>query len=198
MAGCRKHFVVATLVATVGVGAGCRLLTELVIDEASHAVARQAQRRGDGAEKPDPESTKSQWIRLWLHRPNGEIRIRQVLAYSKVLDLSNQRLTQVVGLEKLVWLRKLNLSGNRLYSVDVSRLVRLQYLDLSHNSIRRLDGLDKLTELVVLRLGANGIKWIAGLRGLCNAKQINLVNNPLPPLQRQRAKTACPRTKFWF
>ncbi len=63
----------------------------------------------------------------------------------------------------------------------------LQELDLSNNELTRLEGLDRLTELAVLRVDFNAIKQVEGLEGCRKLRHLSISNNqvrscfPPPP-----------------
>lgn len=61
---------------------------------------------------------------------------------------------------------------------NFSRLINLEYLDLSHNSIKTMD-INKLTNLKELNLSNNHIKSITDISNLTHLRELNLNNNKI-------------------
>ena len=81
---------------------------------------------------------------------------------------------------------KLNLSGKNITSITAGlkkyykgNLKDLTELDLSSNKIKKIEGLDKLTNLQKLDLSWNEISKIEGLEKLKNLKEVWVRLNPI-------------------
>ncbi|XP_042904773.1 leucine-rich repeat-containing protein 49 isoform X2 [Parasteatoda tepidariorum] len=112
----------------------------------------------------------------------------------KFLDLSENMLEHISGLDSLLSLRMLMLAKNRINYIDgLQALHHLDVLDLSGNEIREIANISHLQELRVLNLSSNQISIMSGLRGLKSLIELNLSKNlitevcevdVLPRLQR--------------
>ncbi len=117
----------------------------------------------------------------------------------QTLYLSNNKISQIEGLEKLVGLEELSLSDNKIVEIKgLEQLVRLQELNLSHNLISEIAGLERLASLQLLDLSNNNISDLRALVLLFQKKSflnifsseynsedgINVFGNPLvlPPM----------------
>jgi internalin A len=100
------------------------------------------------------------------------------------LNLSNNQLTEIKGLEKLVGLQQLYLSGNHLTEIKgLEELVCLQRLYLSNNQLTEIKGLETLVDLQRLDLAGTHLKEIKGLDNLISLQQLNLYNNQLTEIK---------------
>ena len=96
------------------------------------------------------------------------------------LDLIGNQLTRLEGLDKLANLQSLYLGGNQLVRIDgLDRFANLQSLDLWNNQLVRIEGLDKLANLQSLDLGGNQLVRIEGLDKLTNLQFLDLSENQL-------------------
>ena len=97
---------------------------------------------------------------------------------TQCLDLNALRLENledVVGLEKLISLYRLELQGNELTKIDdLGTLRDLHELFLSSNKIIEIENLDSLTNLERLTLGDNKISHIQGLDNLVKLRELDL------------------------
>ena len=94
-------------------------------------------------------------VREKLKKPTGEL-TKADLEKVKYLDLDNNQLTDVKGLEKLTQLKILELSRNQLTNVKgLEKLTKLEWLALELNQLTSVKGLEKLTQLNRLNLRAN-------------------------------------------
>ncbi len=121
----------------------------------------------------------------------------------KTLNLSNNRICQIQGLETLTQLEKLDLNNNRISEIkSITGLNQLRHLYISDNQIKDISGIEKLIRLEHLNIFRNQIKDITPLFGFLirdenplaivlkgsskvNKWKINLNHNPLgtPPLE---------------
>ena len=75
---------------------------------------------------------------------------------TKVLDLSNNSIKQIDGIEKFTMLEKLNLNNNKISSLKgFNMLNNLKVLSLRNNEIINLDGLEHIKSLTRIDLSGN-------------------------------------------
>lgn len=101
------------------------------------------------------------------------------------LDIYDNQLEKLSGLETFDNLRVLLIGKNRLKRIDgLKSLTKLEVLDLHGNQITQVTGLNTLRELKVLNLAGNQIRVIGpnDLDGLVNLQEINLRRNRLKKL----------------
>eukprot|EP00903_Cladosiphon_okamuranus_P021671 g19924.t1 len=88
----------------------------------------------------------------------------------QTVDLSGNCISSTKPLSRLPFLHDLDISHNRLTSIDslrdLSHHRNLQDLDLSHNAVEVLEGLSALKCLRTLKMNNNKIRRIEGLGGL--------------------------------
>jgi Leucine-rich repeat (LRR) protein len=109
-----------------------------------------------------------------------EIKGLEKFANLQQLYLSNNQLTEIKGLEMLANLQQLYLSNNQLTEINgLEKLVNLKKLDLSSNQLTETKGLEKLVNLQGLYLSNNQLTEIKGLKNLVNLKQLYLSRNQL-------------------
>jgi hypothetical protein len=93
-------------------------------------------------------------------------------------------ITEIKGLNKLTYLRELNLINNQITEINgLDALKDLRKLDLSHNQIQEIKGLDALTELEYLNLTYNQIKEIKGLDNKMHLGELVLANNQIQEIK---------------
>ena len=97
------------------------------------------------------------------------------------LDLSNNQLTNVDGLQNLTSVNQLNLSNNQLTNIDgLSNLTSVRILDLSDNQLTNVNGLSNLENGYMVVLSNNQISDISGLHKLKGENLVlSLDNNQL-------------------
>ena len=79
---------------------------------------------------------------------------------------------------------KLNLSANSIHKIDgLDDFIKLKYLDLSHNIIKKIEGLENLVNLTYLNLSHNQITKIEGLEKLNNLKYLGLFSNKIEKIE---------------
>ena len=94
-------------------------------------------------------------IREAAGKPTGEL-TKADYEKVKALNLENNQLTSVEGLEKFTQLRHLSLGSNKLTSVNgLEKLDQLYSLYLDKNKLTSIKGLEKLTKLELLSLKDN-------------------------------------------
>ncbi|KAJ9469676.1 Dynein assembly factor 1 [Diplonema papillatum] len=110
------------------------------------------------------------------------------------LDLYNNNLKKISGLESVASLRVLMLGKNSLKKIEgLGHLSQLDVLDLHNNQIVAIENINHLTELRVLNLAGNQITRVQNMAGLVSLTEVNLRRNvietvseidKLPSLQR--------------
>jgi Leucine-rich repeat (LRR) protein len=137
-------------------------------------------------------------IRKAAKKPTGELTKAD---YEKVerLNLNDNKLANVKGLEKLTKLERLLLIGNQLTSVKgLEKLTQLESLGLTGNQLTDVKGLENLTQLESLGLTGNQLTDVKGLENLTQLKTLHLTNNPdLTKAQIAELQKALPKCKIW-
>lgn len=135
-------------------------------------------------------------LRLLNYQHNQIRQIENIssLSYLVFLDLSDNCLEKINGLDGLTNLRVLMLSRNRIKIIEgLTSLIHLDVLDLSGNEICEICNLKHLQELHVLNLSSNLIGRLKGVKDLESLIELNLSKNNvtcleevdlLPKLQR--------------
>jgi hypothetical protein len=103
------------------------------------------------------------------------------LTQLKELELQKNQLTDVKGLEKLTQLKYLHLYGNQLTEVpkELEKLTQLKRLHLGSNKLTDVSDLEKFTHLEELWLRNNQLTDVKGLEKLTQLKVLYLYNNQL-------------------
>lgn len=100
------------------------------------------------------------------------------------LNLSQNQITEIKGVELFKKLKVLNLSENEISKLEgLDHLTQLKKLDLSNNQIKKIEGLDYLIQLKELYLSDNQIKKIEGLEYLTQLKDLYLFNNQIKKIE---------------
>ena len=96
------------------------------------------------------------------------------------LDMYDNRLEGISGLQVLPSLRVLMLGKNRIARIEnLGCLALLDVLDLHSNQISRIEGLEGLRSLRVLNLAGNAIEVVEGLGSLVSLSELNLRRNAI-------------------
>ncbi|KAL2112734.1 hypothetical protein VUR80DRAFT_6616 [Thermomyces stellatus] len=99
------------------------------------------------------------------------------------LDLYDNLITRIRGLDDLTNLTSLDLSFNKIRHIkNVDHLTKLRELFLVSNKISRIEGLDNLRNLTSLELGSNRIRQIQNLDSLSNLEELWLAKNKITDL----------------
>ena len=100
------------------------------------------------------------------------------------MNLSNNRITEINGLENLKNLEYLNLKNNQITEINgLKNLKNLGSLNLENNQITEINGLENLKNLGSLNLENNQITEINGLENLKNLEYLNLKNNQITEIK---------------
>jgi len=125
-----------------------------------------------------PDPTLRAGLERALGKNSGESILTPELAELNELDIRNQIITDLTGLEHATSLTKLLLPRNGLTDISLlSNLTALTELDLNGNRISDLAPLSGLTALRRLVLGSNAITDISPLRGLTAIQTLFIRNN---------------------
>jgi len=138
-------------------------------------------------------------IRKQLNKPAGELTEADLRNVTR-LDLSENKLTEMKGLEKFTQLEELHLNGNRLVEVKgLKKLTKLKKLELNGNRLTEAPkDLEKLTLLKKLGLGSNLLADTKGLEKLTQLTWLWLYDNPnLTKAQIDGLQKALPKCKIW-
>ena len=96
------------------------------------------------------------------------------------LDLQNNQISLISGLERMTNLSILGLYNNQINQISgLEGLTRLTRLDLEKNEIQHISGLESLTRLTRLELQNNQISQISGLEGLTSLEELYLEDNQI-------------------
>ena len=132
-------------------------------------------------------------IRKRIKKPVGELTDVDLEKVTS-LGLSQNKLTDVKGLEKLTQLTKLYLNNNKLTDVKgLENLSQLESLYLNDNQLTNVRGLEKLTQLKSLNLMGNQLTDVKGLEKLTQLETLFLLGNPdLTKAQIEQLQKALP------
>ena len=110
----------------------------------------------------------------------------------EILSLPKAGITKIQGLDKgLKKLRELNLNNNRISRLEgLDNLTNLEKLTLKNNKITKMEGMDNLKSLVWLGLSGNPIKKMEGLDKLANLERLFLENTDIEVLENYQNLTS--------
>jgi len=98
----------------------------------------------------------------------------------KKLNLNNNQLTNISGLDKLKEIQNISLSNNNIEDIStITNLKYLQELDLSYNHIHHIKSLTGHKKIAVLNLRNNHIQDILPLSKCSNLHTLDLGDNPI-------------------
>ncbi len=113
-----------------------------------------------------------------------EIKGLDNLVNLQILYLCGNQITEIKGLDNLINLQELVLSTNQITEIKgLNNLVNLQNLVLVDNKITEIKGLDNLVKLKYVYLDYNQITEIKKLDNLVNLLQLRLENNKIPEIK---------------
>jgi len=111
-------------------------------------------------------------------------RTNKKLLFTTQLDLHNNFITEIKGVESLINIKELVLSSNSITEIKgLKSLINLQKLDLSDNSITEIKGLKSLINIQKLKLSCNFITEIKGLKSLINLQILSLPYNSITEIK---------------
>jgi Leucine Rich repeats (2 copies) len=109
-----------------------------------------------------------------------DLRLVAPLRHLVVLDLHDQQIDRVDGLDGMAELDHLDLSGNRIASTEgLGALHALRSLYLADNRLKRIESLDALRSLEVLNLSGNAIAELDGVASLPALRALSMERNPI-------------------
>jgi Leucine-rich repeat (LRR) protein len=100
-----------------------------------------------------------------------------------VLDLSDNHITHISGVESLRLLLCLNLDHNAITSVDGIPALSVKELGLGSNELGSLRGLSHCVHMEVLRAGSNGIDSLDGLESMKCLRVLDVSDNKLRSIE---------------
>ena len=107
--------------------------------------------------------------------------------------LENENITNLIGLDKAINLKKLVINNNEDFIDDfnnLSNLTKLTYLDLNHTRVFDLGGLENLTNLTYLNLSySQNLNDLEALKGMTNLKYLNLEGTNVEEDDKDAIKT---------
>lgn len=100
------------------------------------------------------------------------------------LDLYDNLISSIRGLDKLTNIKTLDLSFNKIKHIkNLSALTSLTELYFVQNRIAKVENLESLTNLTMIELAANRIREIENLDRLTNLKELWLGKNKITSIQ---------------
>lgn len=132
-----------------------------------------------------------------------DVEIPEDITHLIMLGESISDLTVLIGLDNLRSLIASNVLQREDFRViedisPLSKLLYLDYLNLSHQLIKDISPLRGLTNLVELDLSGNQINDITPLYGLSNLRTLSVADNPLTQEQLSDLQAALPSTMIFF
>src|SRR5690606_27895927 len=104
-------------------------------------------------------------------------------------EMVNRGMDSLDGIEYCLHVKILDLSENMVSDIsDLWNLVNLEELYIANNQIGYIDSLSNLIELTVIDLSGNQINDISPILNLDNLKFVNLIGNPVPEAQISKLK----------
>lgn len=102
------------------------------------------------------------------------------MVWLKELDLSNNQITKIEGLEELQQLQSLHLNSNQISKIKgLEQNENLKLLNVISNQISKIEGLEQNENLEILFLDSNKISNIEGIDNLINLKIFTVNENPI-------------------
>ena len=139
----------------------------------------------------------------WMNRVEELDLSNQQLQYISGLDhlhnlrrccLSDNEISVIEGLEKNLRLEDLNLENNRIASIDnIFSLVRLKKLELGHNRISKIPALDMFSKLTQLSLENNEITSIKSIKDVPSLMELYMGNNAIEDISEINHLKTLPR-----
>ena len=118
-------------------------------------------------------------VRQALKKPQGPLTTDDLASLTR-LDVEEQNIKSLDGLEHATALDTLNLWGNEIEDVSpLSGLTNLQKLNLGNNQVADVRPLDTLTNLIQLSLWGNEVEDVSALSDLKNLEKLDLWGNEI-------------------
>lgn len=114
-----------------------------------------------------------------IDKPEGKIYKSDVKDIT-VLDATGKNIKDLVGIENLVNLKRINLEKNSISNIEpLSQLNNLEEVCLDNNDIKDINALENITSIKSLSLSVNRIQDISHLENLKNLDKLNLDKNEI-------------------
>ncbi|MCO5385756.1 MAG: Ig-like domain-containing protein [Desulfosporosinus sp.] len=124
----------------------------------------------------DPELHDA--IRRKLHKSSSESIYKSDVIDISTLNISDNDITNLIGLEYFVNLKTLDVGNNVLTNITaLTKLTKLKTLKLNDNGLKDINALKSLTSLTYLDLSDNYITNFTPLKGLVNLTTLYLDDN---------------------
>lgn len=118
-------------------------------------------------------------VRDSIEKPTGDILKSDVKSIT-ALDARNKSITNLNGIENLIYLKRLDLSSNQIDDIsNLESLTRLTTLNLNNNQSIDLEIIANIKSLTSLNLSGDQIDDISPLEALTKLKSLNLNNNQI-------------------
>ncbi|WP_432662554.1 leucine-rich repeat domain-containing protein [Wukongibacter baidiensis] len=125
------------------------------------------------------ESVIEDTIRDIINKPSESIYSKDLEGITE-LELINEEISSLEGLQYLIGLKDLNLASNEISDLTpLSSLINLESLDLRSNDIDDIDPLGNLVNLKKLEISHNQIDDITALKKLKNLKELYMSYNDI-------------------
>lgn len=170
----------------------CRITdTELLRLERFHKLKRLCLRQNAIEKVVLPESLSEKLEELDLYdNLISTIRGLDTLTNLRTLDLSFNKIKHIKNISTLTSLTELYFVQNRITKIEsLDSLVNLTMIELAANRIREIENLDHLTSLKELWLGKNKITSIQNLAPLTSLRLVDLKSNRLTSISGLEALT---------
>jgi len=122
-------------------------------------------------------------LSISLKRKESNMLIQPSTSPNQTLDVPNQEYITLHGVQYQVRSKSLELKNKAIKDLSeiegIEKLWYLKKLDLSYNTLTSIEGLEFLINLKVLKLNDNQIQSLANLKPLKNLKKLYLNNNQL-------------------
>ena len=101
----------------------------------------------------------------------------------EVLDISNNKISALDGIENLPLLTSLNISYNEIYRISkIEKCTTLKELSINRNRISDISSLSSLSTLQSLHIAYNNISDVKALKNLAQLKTLDLSGNQVSDL----------------
>lgn len=98
------------------------------------------------------------------------------------LDLGGNNITTMKNIENITSLKHLILSHNQIEEISGLDKIRLEFLDLRNNKIKKINGLIFQGKLISIHLENNKIRHIENIKFLDSLHELFIYNNPIKRL----------------
>ena len=118
-------------------------------------------------------------VRKMIDKPEGKIYKSDVKDIT-VLEATGKNIKELLGIENLVNLKRINLEKNSISNIEPLRqLNSLEEVCLDNNDIKDINAFENIISIESLSLSANRIQDISHLKNLKNLDKLNLDKNEI-------------------